>query len=210
MLSAEKNAIGFYISGHPLENYLSVLSELQSTTITDLGGFSNGTKVNVGGLLTNLQVKTTKTGNKFALMRLEDQTGGVKCVCWPESYKRFESVLKEDAPAIVTGKLEVTDDGAITLVVEELSPLQDILQKKSQGVIVKVPASLVEGESLDLIFALLDKHRGDCEVMLDMILKDGVMVRLRPHAAVRVRGSLELEGALRNYGCQVEWLNMRI
>ena len=210
MLGAEKNAIGFYISGHPLENYSSILSDLQSAAITDLCKFPNGAKVNVGGLLTNLQIKTTKTGNRFALMRLEDQTGGVKCVCWPESFKRFESFLREDTASLVTAKLEVTDDGVITLVVEELSPLQDILQRKSQGVIVKVPAKVVEGDSLDIIFALLDQHRGDCEVMLDMILKDGVMVRLRPHAAVRVKGSLELEGALRNYGCQVEWLNLRL
>jgi hypothetical protein len=63
---------------------------------------------------------------------------------------------------------------------------------------------------LETVFGLLDKHRGDCEVVLDMVLKDGVMVRMRPHGALRVRGSLELEGALRSYGCNVEWLNVSL
>jgi DNA polymerase-3 subunit alpha len=208
LLAAEKGALGFYISGHPLENYLEILAEFKSTTATELGHVPSGSKVCVGGLATNLQVRTTKTGNRFALMRLEDQTGGVKCVCWPEVFSKFEVNVQEDAPVLITGKVEVTDDGAATIIAEEVARLEEVLQRKSRGVIVRLSGAK-EG-LLDKVFGILDSHRGDCEVMLDMVLNDGVLVRLRPHGAFRVRGSLELENALRGHGCQIEWLNISI
>jgi DNA polymerase-3 subunit alpha len=210
LLAAEKNAIGFYISGHPLENFLEILAELKSTKISDLSTLLTGTKVFVGGMVTNLQVRTTKTGNRFALMRLEDQTGGVKCVCWPEAFSKCENSLQDNAPVLMIGKVESTDEGTVTIISEEVSRLEDILQRNSKGVIIKVPTNMTEEGLLETVFGLLDKHRGDCEVMLDMVLKDGVMVRMRPHGALRVRGSLELEGALRSHGCRVEWLNVTL
>ena len=60
------------------------------------------------------------------------------------------------------------------------------------------------------LFCLLDKHRGDCEVFVEMSIEGGVMVRVRPHGALRVRGSRELESALREHGCHVEWLNVTL
>lgn len=208
LLAAEKGALGFYISGHPLENYLEILAEFKSTTATELGHIPSGSKVYVGGLATNLQIRTTKTGNRFALMRLEDQTGGVKCVCWPEVFSKFEVNIQEDAPVLITGKVEVTDDGAATIIAEEVARLEEVLQRKSRGVVVRLPGA--KDGLLDKVFGILDSHRGDCEVMLDMVLNDGVLVRLRPHGAFRVQGSLELENALRGHGCQIEWLNISI
>ncbi|HEY0376903.1 MAG TPA: DNA polymerase III subunit alpha [Pyrinomonadaceae bacterium] len=208
LLGAEKSALGFYISGHPLENYLEILAEFKATTATELCHATSGTKVYVGGLATSLQVRTTKTGNRFALMRLEDQTGGVKCVCWPEVFSKFEANIQEDAPVLITGKVEVTDDGAATVIAEEVARLEEVLQRKSRGVIVRLPGA--KDGLLDKVFGILDSHRGDCEVMLDMVLNDGMLVRLRPHGAFRVRGSLELENALRGHGCQIEWLNISI
>ncbi len=208
LLAAEKSAIGFYISGHPLENYLEVLAEFKATTINELSHVPSGAKVSVGGLATALQVRTTKTANRFALMRLEDQTGGVKCVCWPEVFSRFENNLQEDAAVLITGKAEVTDDGAVTVIAEEVARLEEVLQRKSRGVVVRLSGA--KDGLLDKIFGILDSHRGDCEVMLDVVLDDGVLVRLRPHGAFRVQGSLELENALRGHGCHVEWLNISI
>lgn len=210
LLAAEKEAIGFYISGHPLENFLEILVELRAAKISDLSDFPSGTKVHVGGIATNVQIRTTKTSNRFALMRLEDQTGGVKCVCWPEVFSKCENHLQDDTPVLITGKIEATDDGTVTIISEEVTRLEDILQRKSKGVIIHVPVNMVADDMLETIFGLLDKHRGDCEVMLDMVLKDGVAVRMRPHGALRVQGSLDLEGALRRHGCQVEWLNVSL
>jgi DNA polymerase III subunit alpha len=210
LLAAEKNAIGFYITGHPLENYIEVLTELRAAQTLDLCGLESGTRINIGGIATGLQVRQTKKGSRFGLMRLEDQAGGVKCVLWPEVFGKYEALLQNDTAVLVSGRVEVSDDGGATVIVEEVSRLDDVLQRKARALMVRIPASAEPKLLLDDVFSLLDQHRGDCEVFIEMYLEGNVIVRARPHNALRVQGSLDLEGALRKHGCQVEWLNVTL
>lgn len=210
LLASEKNAIGFYITGHPLENYTVVLTELCATQTIDLCGLESGTRINIGGIATSLQVRTTKKGSRFGLMRLEDQAGGVKCVLWPEIFGKYEPLLQNDLAVLISGRVEVSDDGSATVIVEEVSRLDDVLQRKARALMVRIPASAAPKLLLDDVFRLLDKHRGDCEVFIEMYLEGNVIVRARPHNALRVQGSLDLEGALRKHGCHVEWLNVTL
>lgn len=207
LLMAEKKALGFYISGHPLENYAEVLRELGVDQIVKLNQFANGSRVKVGAIVTELQVRTTKTGNNFAIMRLEDQTGGVKCVCWSDVYSKCAKLLQQDAALLVCSKLEASEDGAVTLIAEEVAHLDGVLQQKSRAAVVRVPEGLELDSVLETLFNVLDKNRGECELFLDFILDDGLMVRVRPHTTLRIQGSLELETALHQTGCRVEWLN---
>jgi DNA polymerase-3 subunit alpha len=210
LLIAEKNAVGFYITGHPLENYAQVLFELKAIKTLYLNTCEGGSHVNIGGLVSSLQTKTTKKGQRFGLLRLEDEASGVKCVVWPETFRKFEKLLNNDAAIMVSGKLDLSDDGSLTIIAEEIISLDDILQRKSRAVILRIPSKEESGGLLEELFVLMDKHKGDCEVLLEFALEGQVLVRARPHNALRVQGSLELESALRQLGCQVEWLNVTL
>jgi hypothetical protein len=83
-----------------------------------------------------------------------------------------------------------------------------VLQRRSRAVVLRLPTSVESNGLLEELFALMDKHKGDCEVLLEFALEGQVLVRARPHSALRVQGSLELESALRQRGCRVEWLNI--
>jgi DNA polymerase-3 subunit alpha len=206
LLSAEKNAIGFYITGHPLDNYSDVLKELAVPRVTDLCAGEGIAKVCLGGVVSDLQVRTTKKGSRFGLLRLEDQTGGLKCVAWPEVFARYEGLLQNDLAVLITGRLEASDNGGAALIAEEVTGLSDVIQRKARAVIVRLP----RGAENDLgqLFTTLDRHRGDCEVLLEMYLEDGVLVRARTHGTLRVQGSTELERALQQSGYGVEWSNV--
>ena len=208
LLVAEKNSIGFYVTGHPLENYKNLLMELGAARTSALTEFESGTKIKVGGIVAGLQSRTTKKGARFALMRLEDEAGSVKCVLWPEVFSRNTTLLRDDIALLVAGKLEITDEDHPSIIVEEVQQLADLLQSRARAVIVRVPGRGQQKPLLDDLVAVFDKHRGDCEVYLEIKLEGGVLVRARPHGAMRVRGSLELETALLQQGCQVEWLNV--
>ena len=132
LLAAEKNAIGFYITGHPLENYTEVLTELNAFKTIDLSGIESKTRINIGGITTALQVRTTKKGSRFGLMRLEDEAGGVKCVLWPEIYSKYEPLLQNDIAVLLSGRVEVADDGSTTIIAEEVARL-DVLQRKARA-----------------------------------------------------------------------------
>lgn len=211
LLTAEKDALGFYITGHPLENYVEVLSELKACKTLHLNEYQSGSKVNVGGIVSSLQVRTTKKGQRFGLLRLEDEASGVKCVIWPEIFSRVEKRLHKDAAILVSGKLDLTDDGNITIIAEEVASLDDVLQRKSRGLILRMPSNVDPSNILfEELLILMDKHKGDCEVFMEFAIDGQVLVRARPHGALRVQGSLELEAALRQRGCQVEWLNVTL
>jgi DNA polymerase-3 subunit alpha len=206
MLAAEKNAIGFYITSHPLESYADVLKQLRSVSVGGLNRFSSGAKASIGGIVTNMQVRTTKSGSRFALIQLEDQTGSVKCVCWPEIYSNYGELIQNDNPILVNCNLEISDDGAVTVIAEEIMRLEGVIQSRSRAVIIKLPAELALDDLLEVVFGFLDKHRGDCEVFLDLIFNDGLIVRTRSHSALKVQGGVDLEMFLQKYGCQVEWV----
>ncbi|HEX8179727.1 MAG TPA: DNA polymerase III subunit alpha [Pyrinomonadaceae bacterium] len=207
LLQGEKTSIGFYITGHPLENYLEVLDELKCQNCLHLNGLEHGASVRLGGLITGLQKRTTKKGDAFALLRLEDQSGGVKCVVWPEIFNKSKNILLDDAAVLISGKLDTGDEGSISIIAEEVVSLEDILQRRARAVLLRMPADKAPDLVLENLFKVLDRFRGDCDVLIEMYLDGGVLVRTRAHAALRVQGSLQMEAAVRELGCAVEWFS---
>jgi DNA polymerase-3 subunit alpha len=165
--------------------------------------------VNLGGIVTELQIKTTKKGGRFGLMRIEDKEGGVKCVMWPEVFSKFEKTVGADAAVLVRGKLEVEETSA-TIIVDEVVRLEDVLQRKARSVVIRLPAKNEYEPFLNHLFKLFDEHKGDCEILLEMMVDGNMLVRARPHSTLRVRGSLDLESALHAQGCKVEWVNVTL
>jgi len=98
----------------------------------------------------------------------------------------------------------VTDDGGVTLIADEAAALGDILQRRAKVVTVKLPFSS-ENSILEELHKVCDQHRGDCELLIEMFLPGEVLVRIRPHVAMRVKGSVQLETSLKNLGCEVIW-----
>jgi len=96
MLAAEKAALGFYITGHPLERYLEMLEKMNAAKSSDLVNLNSGSRVSSAGIIADLQLRTTKKGDKFALLRLEDEVGGTKCVLWPEVYRKHGQSLQSE------------------------------------------------------------------------------------------------------------------
>ncbi len=208
LLAGEKTSIGFYITGHPLENYLHILEEVKCVKTSEIGGIENGSRITVGGLVTALQIRNTKKGDRFALLRLEDEAGNLKCVVWPEIYNKSRAVLQEDSAVLVSGRMDISDEGIATLIADEFVKLEEVRQRRARSMIVRLPGGAVDpAKYLAPLWRILDRHQGDCEVLLEMFLEDGVLVRTRAHGALRVTGSCELEMALREIGCEVEWVN---
>ncbi len=207
LLLGEKNSIGFYITGHPLENYVEVLTELKCVNSLNLHSFEPGSIARMGGIVTALQERTTKKGDRFALLRLEDQVGGLKCVVWPEAFNKYKHLLVDDAAVLVSGKLDSGDEGGASIIADEIVSLEDVLQKRARAVLLRLPMDKTPEAVLDALFKVLDHYRGDCDVLIEMYLRGGVLVRTRAHGALRVEGSLEMEAAVRELGFSVEWFS---
>lgn len=205
LLNGEKSSLGFYITGHPLDNYLDILDQIGYTKCLNITYLQSGMVVRIGAIITGLQIRNTKKGDSFALLRLEDQSGGVKCICWPETYKKYRAFIADEAAVIVKGQLDITDEGTYTVVANEVIKLDEVQQKEARAVIVKLPAVKDAQIFLEQLFQVLKGYRGECEVLFEMILEGGVLVRTKSNGALRISGCLDVERALIQIGCKVEW-----
>ncbi len=199
LLAGEKAALGFYITGHPLEDYVDLLQSLKAAKSIELPGLTSGARVSVGGIINDVQSRTTKKGDKFALLRLEDQFGGTKCVLWPETYRRHSSLLDMSA-VLITGRLELSEDSPPTIVVDQVQNLGDIL-KNRELVVLRLPSTNDTAASFDTILHLLNTHPGNSDVVLEALIETDVLVQVKVNSALRVERTGKLDSALKQLGC---------
>jgi DNA polymerase-3 subunit alpha len=202
MLAAEKAALGFYISGHPLERFLEVLQNAKAVTSSELPALNTGSRVTCGGIISDLQMRTTKKGDKFALLRLEDEAGGTKCVLWPEVYRKHSALLQNDLVVVIVGRLELSEDNPPTIIVDQVKSI-DAAASINEFLVLRAPQGDDFPAVCDSILDVLNAHAGDCDVMLETVTDNGTVVRVKANNALRVKRSNELEEALKKLGCRV-------
>ncbi len=131
LLAMEKEVTGVYISGHPLDEYADALEKLTCNTasiqelseLEDHGLSEDGKSVQMGGLVSALRPKATRKGGMMAFLTLEDLTGQIECLLFPQVYERFSHMLKQDAAVKLTGKLSVREDEDTKLLVDTIEKL---------------------------------------------------------------------------------------
>jgi DNA polymerase III subunit alpha len=201
---AEKAAVGFYLSNHPLNNYMKILEDLKIKNIADLGEIKPGERITIAGIVSGLQVRHSKKGNRFCIFKLEDQSTGVKCLAWSEAYTKFCDALKEDELLIVTGKVESAEGQEITLIMDEVQKLDDAVPSKAQKISITLYQNFLDEKNLEDIFAMLSRHRGKCDVYLNLVLDNKLSINLLSQP-LRISGTRLLENELSKKGCQVKW-----
>jgi DNA polymerase III subunit alpha len=192
ILAHEKEALGFYASGHPLEDYAE---SIRSLTTTDTGNISereDGVSVALGGLIVDLAVKTTKKGDRFALFRVEDQYGSVKIVCWPETFAKHKSVVQNNLAVLVKGKLELTDEGAATIVAQEIQQLESARAGAAKALYIKLEENSASEELLAALSNLLGTKQGNIPVFFEILMAENTEVRLRASQFLRVQVTPQL------------------
>ncbi len=200
MLAAEKAALGFYITGHPLGKYVDLLLSLKTAKSIELSGLNSGTRISIGGIISDLQPRTTKKGDRFALLRLEDEGGGTKCVLWPETYRKHSALLQNELAVLITGRLELSEDNAPTVIVDQVQHLDDIL-RNGELVVLRLPSSDDPEGLFDMVLHVMNSHPGNCDVALECLIDTGTLVRVKVNSALRVDRSGSLESACKQLGC---------
>ncbi len=134
MLAFEKEVLGIYVSGHPLDDYRTLLSKNTNATAADFMldpesetvKIEDGKRVVIGGMITAKTVKYTKTNRAMAFLTLEDLYGTVEVIVFPNDYDRYGRSLDQDAKVIIEGKTSVEEDKEGKLILEKLTPFDEI------------------------------------------------------------------------------------
>ncbi len=198
VLRAEQEVLGFYLSGHPLEERAGLFGILSSTNTRDLERLAGGAEVTIAGLIVGLRETLTKAGKKMARFRLEDLLGGVQVTCFPRTYEQFKLLLVEDAVVLVRAKIEERSDAAgaasIGLLMEEALDLESALTGFRGALVIR----LLPGDDAQLpaLSRVLAGHRGPCRLFLETEGADGRVRRVRAGDEHRVRVSSALAQAI--------------
>jgi DNA polymerase-3 subunit alpha len=131
----------------------------------------------LAGIVTALDVKYSKKGNRFCIFKLEDQSSGVKCLAWSEAYGKYIEVLKNDELLIVDGRVESTEGQEITIILEECKKLADAIPLKARCLTIDVRKNDFNEVYLEELVTILNKNRGNCAVNFNFFLEPDVKIK---------------------------------
>ncbi len=123
-LAGEKEVLGIFVTGHPLDEFSAKVEELSSHDTETLEGLERGAEVAICGILTGIQRKRNRDGKLWAAMRLEDRKGGVEAMAFSTQYDRLLTNLVEDQAVLVRGLVLPEENGPPKLSVQDIIPLQ--------------------------------------------------------------------------------------
>ncbi|HEY8272119.1 MAG TPA: DNA polymerase III subunit alpha [Pseudobdellovibrionaceae bacterium] len=229
LLSYEKEVLGFYLSDHPLKGYenlaeiwitckvaelpqfakqeaAQVQTAVQKTKENRWGRDANKKKVVVAGLISDLRELITKKGTRMAFAKIEDLSGSCELVIFPDAFARNEMMCRDEKPVLITGSLEA-DEGSAKIMVDSVSPMEDILKKTKHMVLhlERIPAN-----DYERLQGLLKDHPGSTHVSFEIDLKEvNRRVQLEVEETIAVSISNEFFESIHSVFGKTDFIELR-
>ncbi|MBM4255541.1 MAG: DNA polymerase III subunit alpha [Deltaproteobacteria bacterium] len=170
-LKNERETLGFFITGHPLDKYVGRLHGVVSLTTESLGTRQHQEKVKLAGVVHSLKLKNNKKGDRYATFTLEDKEGVVEVIVWPEAYRQHEATIHADQPVCLSGTLDVDEDRC-QVIANEVVPLESVATNEVKQVHIQVPADVATREDMVALKDVLQQHLGNCQTYLHLLRPD--------------------------------------
>lgn len=196
LLATEKETLGFYITGHPLAEHRGLLATYATTAAEDLSNLQDKATVRVGAIVTAVKEISTKSGDRMAFVTLEDLTGSVEAVVFPDVYRSSMLHLAKDSAVLVKGQVDLAEDGAAKLLVSEVRPLALSGNGGTPLVEVTLGGDAATSEALRRLEGILRAHPGNAVLRLHLDLPDGKRVTIAPATSLSVTPDEKLRQAL--------------
>ncbi len=195
-LANEKEVLGFFVSGHPLDKYRDKLRNLKGVIDTAAACemkpepvvFTRGkaadpqNEIQVAGVITGLKVaKSKRSGEMYAQACLEDATGKIELIAFPQSYEKLAEKLKMDVPVLIRGSLRGEEDSAPKIAVSSIVALEDVQLKLPEALRIRVPLHSPDTALMEKLQSLFQGAPGKGKVMLRLEEPDQFAADLEPH-----------------------------
>ncbi|WP_445170183.1 DNA polymerase III subunit alpha [Mycolicibacterium sp. Dal123E01] len=196
-LALEREMLGLYVSGHPLDGVAHLLNAQVDTQIPAIlaGDVANDTQVRVGGILAGVNRRVNKNGMPWASANLEDLSGGIDVMFFPQTYTLFGAEISDDAVVIVGGKVRIQDD-RISLIANELVVPDFSNAQVDRPLAVSLPTRQCTIDKVTALKQVLARHPGTSQVHLRLISGDRITT-LELDQTLRVTPSSALMGDLK-------------
>ena len=165
-LKGEKDTLGLYLTGHPIDEYESEVRRFARQRIVDLKP-ARDTQT-IAGLIVNLRVMKNKKGDKMGFITLDDRSGRIEASLFAEAFASNQALLQSDALVVVEGEVSNDDfSGGMRLRAKRVMSLEEARTGLAESLRVKVQAAALKGDRLRWLGELCQRHRGACPITLD-------------------------------------------
>jgi DNA polymerase-3 subunit alpha len=209
LLAHEKDALGLYLSGHPLDRFAEDLRAFGARTVGDLvlseislaadGGPGRLVleDIHVGGIIAGFRPLKTKKGERMGVFALEDAQGSLEVVVFPEAFMRFAHLVENGNLVVVRGRFE-RDDESSRMQASELFPLDSLRERLAKSMHIRMNGDCAR-ETLEALWDLLTSNRGDRPVAIELeVVASGRKLRVSAdvQSQIRVKPSPQLLAAV--------------
>jgi DNA polymerase-3 subunit alpha len=193
LLAHEKELLGFYVTGHPLTPFASILEKYALANTGKLAELSNRSTTRIGGLIAAVQHGfSKKSGKPYSMVTLEDLEGSVQILVMNENYDKFRPLLEVNKAILVVGEVNTGDDKP-KIFPQEIMPLEDAPKKFTKQVHLRLHTAHLKPEQLDSVRELVAEHPGKCPLLLCFMRPGGEVVFVDTNERFSVTPSLELQ-----------------
>ncbi len=206
-LAFEKEALGLYLSGHPIDRHKADLAAYGAKSLEELlasqeepvaadeddavmnGGRAPGRvseDVSVGGIVASIRPLKTRKGDRMCAFVLDDPYGTVEVVVFPDAFSKAAALIQADAMVLVKGRFE-RDEDSTRLLASEILPIEKVREQLAREVVVAIDGARHDRRTVEAVSDVLGRHKGDRRVAFVVTTRTEPPLRVRVDAAGQVR-----------------------
>ncbi|MFQ5881454.1 MAG: DNA polymerase III subunit alpha [Candidatus Methylomirabilales bacterium] len=190
-LTAEREILGFYVTGHPLAEYEALRKRHATATTDELSSMRDKQTVSLCGIITAVKEISTKNGDRMAFVTLEDLRGSVEMIAFPDLYKAKMLYLVKDTPVLVKGQVDIGEE-VVKLLLTDVQPLSDLQGEPTGEVEILLREEALSGEVLRQIRSAAANFKGTVPLRLRLHLDRERAVVIEAEEGLQVRPVAEL------------------
>ena len=164
-LKMEKEMLGFYISGHPLDKYRETVACFTTCTIGNLSQIKDGTDVTVGGIIVAIKTMLDKKGNQMAFATLEDYSGATELIIFSSCYEKSKEIIDVDKMVLMSGKVSTREGEAAKIIVSEAMAMDKLTERFNCQLVIKIGTDCSD-TTIDRALESLTEYQGPSPVLL--------------------------------------------
>jgi DNA polymerase-3 subunit alpha len=166
-LTFEKETVGFYLTGHPLDNFREDILTVTNTNLSEKKQWLEGQNLRVGGLIRDIKNRKTKKGDPMAVIIMEDIAGTVEVVIFPDLYTKCAAILQNDTPIVIEGLVK-KDERGDNIIANDADTLETAREKYTASARIMLRSDHVNRQNLEALKKVFYRHHGPCPVSLTL------------------------------------------
>ena len=202
----EKNILGFFLSGHPLDDYRDEVRAFSTITLDQADEQKDQTPARICGIISEIKTHLDRKNRTMAFFKIEDFTGTIEGLAFADPFEAYRKHLYVDSMVVVAGRISVREGGDPKLIVKEVFSLDEARKKFTRNLVLSMETDRLNMDTIQDVRSLLDVYKGDIPVYIN-VKTPGNGTYVLKSKSLKIKPSLELVEQLRDkIGRQNVWV----